>query len=118
MQALTVTIRKIALGEIEYSTVSAALKREALIVAANGLSIAFIAAFVVFAWFGNGILSLIVAAALFLNLFVAGTAGTLIPLGLRKLGIDPAIASSIFLTTTTDIFGFFIFLFLAEMFLL
>lgn len=118
MQALTVTIRKIALGEIEYSTVSAALMREALIVTANGFSVALIAAFVVFVWFDNIILSLIVAAALFLNLFVAGTAGTLIPLGLKKLGIDPAVASSIFLTTTTDIFGFFIFLFLAKLFLL
>ncbi|MBD3801078.1 MAG: magnesium transporter [Campylobacterales bacterium] len=50
--------------------------------------------------------------------YPSGTAGTLIPLGLHRLGIDPALASSIFLTTTTDVFGFFIFLFLAQTFLL
>ena len=117
MQALTVTIRKLALGEIEYSSVSGALKREVLIVLANGTALALVAALVVFAWFGDGTLSLIVAAAVVLNIFVAGTAGTLIPLGLNRIGIDPAVASSIFLTTTTDVFGFFIFLFLAETFL-
>ena len=118
MQALTVTVRKLALGEIEYSSVSASLRREVLIVLANGISLAAVAAVVIFAWFGDPRLSLIVAAAVMLNLLVAGTAGTLIPLGLNKIGIDPAVASSIFLTTTTDIFGFFIFLFLAETFLL
>jgi len=117
MQALTVTIRKLALGEIEYAGASAALKREALIVLANGLALAAVAAFVVFLWFGNGTLSVIVATAVILNLFVAGSAGTLIPLGLSRVGVDPAVASSILLTTTTDIFGFFIFLFLAELFL-
>jgi magnesium transporter len=118
MQALTVTIRKLALGEIEYSSVQAALRREALIVLANGAALAVVTALVVFVWFGDARLSLIIASAVMLNLFVAGTAGTLIPLGLNKIGIDPAIASSIFLTTTTDIFGFFIFLFLAETFLI
>ncbi|WP_345973284.1 magnesium transporter [Sulfurimonas diazotrophicus] len=118
MQALTVTIRKIALGEIEYDGVSAAVKREALIVLANGLSIAVVAALIVSLWFGDIRLGAIVAGALLLNLLVAGTAGTLIPLGLHRLGIDPAVASSIFLTTTTDVFGFFIFLFLAQTFLL
>jgi len=118
MQALTVTVRKLALGEIEYSSVQSALRREALIVLANGTAVAIIAALVVLAWFENGTLSMIVAAAVFLNLFVAGIAGTLIPLALNKMGIDPAIASSIFLTTTTDVFGFFIFLLLARLFLL
>lgn len=118
MQALTVTVRKLALGEIEFSTARTALRREALIVLANGSAVAVVAAGVVYVWFGNPVLSLIVAAAIFLNLLVAGTAGTLIPLALNKIGIDPALASSIFLTTTTDIFGFFIFLFLARAFLL
>jgi len=117
MQALTVTIRRLALGEIEYSSAAASLRREALIVLANGAALAVVAAVVVFAWFGDPKLSLIVAAAVLLNLFVAGTAGTLIPLLLNRVGIDPAVASSIFLTTTTDIFGFFIFLFLADTFL-
>jgi len=118
MQALTVTIRKMALGEIEYSDLSKTLQREASIVLFNGFSIALIASGVVYVWFGDSMLSLIVASALLLNIIVAGLAGTLIPLGLQKLNIDPAVASSIFLTTTVDIFGFFIFLFLADLFLL
>lgn len=118
IQALTVTIRKLALGELEYSTAAATLKREALIVLANGAAVAVVASVVIYLWFGDPRLSMIVAGALFLNLIVAGTAGTLIPLGLHKLGIDPAVSSSVFLTTTTDIFGFFIFLLLAEVFLL
>ena len=117
MQALTVTVRKLALGEIEYSSVSAALRREVLIVLFNGAAIALLGAIIVLVWFGDATLALVMAAALFLNLFVAGAAGTLIPLGMNRLGVDPAVSSSIFLTTTTDIFGFFIFLFLAEAFL-
>lgn len=118
MQALTVTVRKLALGEIEYSSVSAALRREVLIVLFNGAAIALVGALTVLLWFGDVRLGLIMASALFLNLVVAGAAGTLIPLGMNRLGIDPAVSSSIFLTTTTDIFGFFIFLFLADAFLL
>jgi len=118
MQALTVTIRKMALGEIEYSAISQTLQREVSIVLFNGISIAVITSIVVYLWFGDSILSIIVASALLLNIIVAGLAGTLIPLGLHKLDIDPAVASSIFLTTTVDIFGFFIFLFLADVFLL
>ncbi|HHD72324.1 MAG TPA: magnesium transporter, partial [Epsilonproteobacteria bacterium] len=118
MQALTVTVRRLALGEIEYSNAKNALRREAKIVLFNGTAIAAVAGLVVYVWFGDSMLSAIVVAAVFLNLLVAGVAGTLIPLGLHRVGIDPAVASSIFLTTTTDIFGFFIFLLLAEMFLL
>jgi magnesium transporter len=118
IQALTVTIRKLALDEVEFDDVSGILKREFLIVAFNGLAVAAVASLVVFVWFGDWRLSAIVSAALVFNLLVAGTAGTLIPIGLTKMGVDPAIASSVFLTTTTDIFGFFIFLFLAQSFLI
>ncbi|HHD72596.1 MAG TPA: magnesium transporter [Epsilonproteobacteria bacterium] len=118
MQALTVTVRKLALGEMEFSSAAGALKRESLIVLFNGTAIAAIASLTVYIWFDDPGLSTIVAAAIFLNLLVAGISGTIIPLGLQKIGIDPAIASSIFLTTTTDIVGFFIFLRLADIFLL
>ncbi|HFS82695.1 MAG TPA: magnesium transporter, partial [Epsilonproteobacteria bacterium] len=118
MQALTVTVRKLALGEMEFSSAAGALKRESLIVLFNGTAIAAIASLTVYIWFDDPGLSTIVAAAIFLNLLVAGISGTIIPLGLQKIGIDPAIASSIFLTTTTDIVGFFIFLMLADIFLL
>ncbi len=117
IQALTVTIRKLALGEVEIDDVSGILKREFLIVAFNGLAVAAVSSMVVYFWFGDWKLSAIVSAAIVLNLLVAGTAGTLIPVSLTKMGVDPAIASSVFLTTTTDVFGFFIFLFLAQSFL-
>lgn len=117
MQALTVTIRKLALGEIEYEDRLKTLKREVLIVLGNGSAIALLSSLIVYIWFGDIILSGVMALSIFITLLIAGTAGTLIPIGLNKLGVDPAISSSIFLTTTTDIFGFFIFLFLADTFL-
>jgi len=117
MQALTVTIRKLALGEIEYDDVSSVLAREVLIVLVNGAATALVASIVVYIWFGDPMLCVILSTAMFLSLVVAGTVGTLIPIGLTRIGIDPAVASSVFLTTTTDVFGFFIFLFLAKAFL-
>ncbi|MEA3418321.1 MAG: magnesium transporter, partial [Campylobacterota bacterium] len=117
MQALTVTIRKLALGEIEYSNTIKTLKREALIVLFNGMAVAAVSSVVVYVWFGDPRLSVIMAMALLFTILISGVAGTLIPLGLNKAGIDPAVASSVFLTTTTDILGFFIFLAMADAFL-
>ena len=117
MQALTVTIRKLALGEIEYANTAKTLKREVGIVLLNGVVVAAVAGVVVYAWLGDPMLGAIMAMAILSTLVIAGAAGTLIPLGLNKLGIDPAVASSVFLTTTTDILGFFIFLFMADIFL-
>ncbi|MEA3455809.1 MAG: magnesium transporter, partial [Campylobacterota bacterium] len=117
MQALTVTIRKLALGEVEYSNTIKTLKREALIVLFNGMAVAAVSSVIVYVWFGDPRLSAIVAMALLFTILIAGVAGTLIPLGLNKAGIDPAVASSVFLTTTTDILGFFIFLMMADTFL-
>ena len=117
MQALTVTIRKLALGEVEYEDTLKTLRREILIVLGNGSAIALLSSSIVYIWFGDMTLSGVMALSIFTTLLIAGTAGTLIPIGLNKLGVDPAISSSIFLTTTTDILGFFIFLFLADIFL-
>lgn len=114
MQAMTVTIRKIALGEVELSKISGVLKREVSIVLINGFVIATLVSLITFLWFDDKTLSLVIAIAMFINLLVAGAVGSFIPLFLKRIGIDPAIASSILLTTTTDIFGFFIFLFLAK----
>lgn len=114
MQAMTVTIRKIALGEVELSKVFGVLKREVSIVLINGLVVAGLVSLITFLWFDDKTLSLVIAIAMFINLLVAGVVGSFIPLVLKRIGIDPAIASSILLTTTTDIFGFFIFLFLAK----
>ena len=117
MQALTVTVRKLALGEIEYANAAKTLKREIGIVMINGTAVAAVASVVVYVWFGDPMLSATMAIAILSTLVIAGTAGTIIPLGLNALGIDPAVASSVFLTTTTDILGFFIFLFMADAFL-
>lgn len=114
MQAVTVTIRKIALGEIDLSQGLDVLKRESAIVLVNGFVMALSVAFVSYIWFDNEMLSLAIGIAMFINLLLAGSVGALIPLLFKKIGVDPAVASSIILTTTTDIFGFFMFLFLAE----
>jgi magnesium transporter len=66
-------------------------------------------------WKGNAWLGLVIGAAMIINMFVAATAGTLIPLGLRALKVDPALASSVFITTLTDVFGFLSFLGLATL---
>jgi magnesium transporter len=113
IQAMTVTIRRITLGEIDFSKAWPVLKRESTIVMINGLAIALTVAFITYLWFDDKMLALVIALAMFINLLVAGSIGALIPLLLKRVGIDPAIASSILLTTTSDIFGFFIFLFLA-----
>ena len=75
-----------------------------------------VAAAVAWATRGDPVLGVLLGAAMVINMFVAATAGVLIPLGLRAVGIDPALASSVFITTLTDVFGFFSFLGLATIF--
>ena len=75
-----------------------------------------VAALVAWGTRGNPVLGLVLCAAMIINMFVAATAGTLVPLGLRAANIDPALASSVFITTLTDVFGFFSFLGLATIF--
>ncbi|MDP6565387.1 MAG: magnesium transporter, partial [Alphaproteobacteria bacterium] len=69
-------------------------------------------------WFATPGLGVVIATAMIVNMVVAGLAGTLIPLGLTRAGIDPAVAATVFLTTITDVVGFFVFLGLAALFLL
>ena len=84
----------------------------------NGILFAVLTGLVAWLWFRDPRLGAIIAAAMVFNMVVAGLSGTLIPLGLEKVGVDPAIASSVFLTTVTDVVGFFAFLGLAALFLL
>jgi magnesium transporter len=116
-QTLTVIVRGIALGEVNWGNSRKALLKEASVGVANGLALGAVAAAA--AWFmkGDPILGLILGGAMVINMFVAATAGTLIPLGLRALKVDPALASSVFITTLTDIFGFASFLGLATLFI-
>jgi magnesium transporter len=116
-QTLTVIVRGIALGELTWANTRKALFKEAVVGLGNGLSCGVVAALVVWAWKGDPWLGGILLGAMLINMFVAATAGTLIPLGLRALKVDPALASSVFITTLTDVFGFFSFLGLGTLFL-
>ena len=117
-QTLTVVVRGIALGELTWSNARQALFKEGLVGLGNGLAAGAVGAVgVVIFTKGNWALGLILMAAMVINMFVAATAGTLIPLGLRALKVDPALASSVFITTLTDVFGFLSFLGLATVFL-
>jgi magnesium transporter len=116
-QTLTVIVRGIALGELSWSNSRKALLKESLVGIGNGLVLGLVAAGVAWATRGNPVLGLVLCAAMVINMFVAATAGTLVPLGLRAANIDPALASSVFITTMTDIFGFAAFLGLATIFI-
>lgn len=115
-QTLTVIVRGIALGELAWSNSRKALLKEALVGLGNGVILGATAAVVVWMVRGNPTLGLVLGLAMIINMFVAAAAGTLVPLGLRAANIDPALASSVFITTFTDMFGFFSFLGLATIF--
>jgi magnesium transporter len=116
-QTLTVIVRGIALGELTWANTRKALIKEALVGIGNGLACGVVAALVVWVWKGDPWLGGILLGAMVINMFVAATAGTLIPLMLRALKIDPALASSVFITTLTDVFGFASFLGLGTLFI-
>ena len=116
-QTLTVVVRGIALGELSWQNSRKALLKEAAVGIGNGLTLGLLAAIVAWMMKGDLVLGGVLALAMIINMFVAATAGTLIPLGLRALKIDPALASSVFITTLTDVAGFASFLGLATVFL-
>src|SRR6187402_1620007 len=116
-QTLTVIVRGIALGELTWGNARKALFKEAIVGVSNGVILGIVAALVAWATRGSATLGLVLCAAMIINMFVAATAGTLIPLGLRAADIDPALASSVFITTLTDVIGFFSFLGLATLFM-
>ncbi len=115
-QTLTVIVRGLALGELTWGNSRAAIIKEAAVGIGNGLSLGLIAAVVAWLFKGDPMLGAVLCAAMMINMFVAATAGTLIPLGLKAMKIDPALASSVFITTMTDVFGFASFLGLATVF--
>jgi magnesium transporter len=116
-QTLTVIVRGIALGELTWTNSRKALFKETLVGLGNGLACGLVGALVVFLFKGDGWLGAILAMAMVINMFIAATAGTLIPLALRALKVDPALASSVFITTLTDVFGFLSFLGLGTLFI-
>ncbi|MEM6277359.1 MAG: magnesium transporter [Pseudomonadota bacterium] len=117
-QSLTVAVRSIATKDLTGSNVWRVIRRECFVGLVNGVIFAIVMGIVGIIWFGSPALGGVIAAAMVINLVVAGLAGTAIPVVLEKLGIDPALASGAFVTTVTDVVGFFAFLGLAAMVLL
>ena len=117
-QTLTVAVRALALREITRANALRVIAKEFTVGAINGLIFAIIIGTIASYWFQMPLLGFVIAAAMVLNLIIACLSGILIPLILDKTGIDPAIASTVVLTTITDIFGFFTFLGLGSIYLL
>jgi magnesium transporter len=116
-QTLTVTVRLIATKELIASNVSKIISKEFLVGLFNGLIFAVIAGITIYIWFRDVHLSLLIAVAMTINMTAAGFFGIVVPITLNKFKIDPAISSSVFVTTVTDVFGFLSFLGLASYFL-
>ena len=117
-QTLTVAVRALALREITRANALRVIGKEFVVGAINGLIFAAIIGTIASYWFEMPLLGFVIAAAMILNLVIACLSGILIPLILDKTGVDPAIASTVLLTTITDIFGFFTFLGLGSIYLL
>ena len=114
-QSLTVAVRAIATKDLTGSNVWRVIRREVLVGAVNGAIFALVMGVVCLLWFSSATLGLVIASAMVINLVVAGFAGTVIPVALEKAGVDPALASGAFVTTVTDVVGFFAFLGLAAL---
>ena len=117
-QSLTISIRGLALGQISRKNARSLLLKELAVGLFNGALWAAVVAGVATLWFGDRGLGLIIGLAMIINLVVAALAGTAIPLVLKRMGIDPAIAGGVILITVTDVVGFMTFLGLATIFLL
>jgi magnesium transporter len=117
-QTLTVVIRGMALGQVEKNNLNWLMSKEFSVGAANGIFYSLIVGGVVSIWFQDGRLAIIMGLAMAINLMAAALTGTILPVALRSLSIDPALAGSVILTTITDVVGFVSFLGLAAVFLL
>jgi magnesium transporter len=117
-QTMTVTVRALALNKLSRVNASKVITRETLVGIANGLILSGITAAVAFFWFGSGPLAIVIATAMIVNLLVAAVAGILIPIAIDWFNLDPAPSSGVFVTTVTDVIGFFAFLGLASIWLL
>jgi magnesium transporter len=117
-QSMTVAVRALATRDLTAANALRVIRRETVAGFLNGLIFAVVMGVVGVIWFGSPMLGVVIAVAMVVNLLVAGLAGVLVPLTLDKIGIDPALASGSFVTTVTDVVGFFAFLGLASMVLL
>ncbi len=117
-QSLTVAVRAIATRDLTPANLWRVIRREALVGFLNGVIFAVAMALVGVFWFGSPMLGAVIGVAMVINMVVAGLAGTMVPVMLERLGVDPALASGAFVTTVTDVVGFFAFLGLAALWLL
>lgn len=117
-QTLTVTVRQMALGDISDEDAKETIFKEVYLALFNGAIFAVVIGIIAWIWFSLPMLGVVIALSMVINLFSAGLFGSLIPIILQKLDIDPAVGSSVLLTTVTDIVGFFSFLGLASIILL
>ena len=117
-QSLTVAVRALATKDLTGLNSGRVIRREIWVGLINGVLFAFIIGGVGFIWFGDPSLGIVLGLAMIVNMVVAGLSGILIPVALEKVAIDPAVASSVFVTTVTDVIGFFAFLGLAAAVLL
>lgn len=117
-QTLTVVVRQLALGLIDLENGKEAIKKEIIVGIVNGSIFAIVSAGIAYAWFGEYMLGVVIGLSMVINLFSAGLFGSMIPLMLKRMNIDPAIGSTVLLTTVTDVVGFFSFLALAKVILL
>ena len=116
-QTLTIAVRSISTRDLVPLNYRRIINKEIVVSFYNGVLFALITGLFGWFWFDNFSLGVVLAFAMIVNIVIAGLSGILIPIGLNKLGIDPAIASTVFLTTITDVVGFFSFLGLAALFL-
>jgi len=117
-QSLTVVVRQLALGDIAKYDAYRTIKKEVILSLANGLVFAIIMGIIASVWFDKGLLGVVIGLSMIINLFMAGFIGSMVPLLLKRMDIDPAIGSTVILTTVTDVVGFFSFLGLATVILL
>ncbi len=117
-QALTVAVRALATKELSGSNTMRVIGKETIVGILNGVGFAIIMGIIAALWFGSNMLGGVIAAAMVINLFFAGFCGAAIPIFLNKIGSDPALSSTVLLTTVTDVIGFFAFLGLASIFLI
>ncbi|HJL58218.1 MAG TPA: magnesium transporter, partial [Alphaproteobacteria bacterium] len=117
-QTMTVAVRALATKELTPTNAIKIVIKETFVGGINGIIFALIVGIISAYWFNDNLLGIIIASAMIINLVIAGLVGTLIPISLNKINIDPALASGVILTTITDVFGFLSFLGLASIFLI
>jgi magnesium transporter len=117
-QSLTVVVRQLALGDIAKHDAFRTIKKEVILSLVNGFLFAIIMGTIASVWFDKGMLGIVIALSMIINLLSAGFFGSMVPLLLKKMEVDPAIGSTVILTTVTDVVGFFSFLGLATIILL